>query len=239
MISFIIPTLNEEKVLEKTLKSLARYSGKKEIIISDGRSADKTIAIAKRYANKIVIYKGKKRQTISDGRNLGAASAKGDFLVFFDADGFIENPDAFFRKALSLFQQDAKLVGITVNIRVFPKMETIGDSIVFKCLNFLHLFYNNIIHWGAAPGEFQMVRSEVFRKLGGFDVKIAAGEDYEFFRRLSKVGETRFEKSLTLYHTGRRAHKIGWPKLLSIWMLNFFSVLFSSKSASKEWKEIR
>ena len=59
-----------------------------------------------------------------------------------------------------------------------------------------------------------MVRRDVFTKMGGFNEKLTAGEDHEFFQRLAKAGKTHFEKSLTVYHTGRREHEIGWPKLL-------------------------
>jgi len=70
MISFIIPTLCEESVIENTLQCINKYSGEKEIIISDGNSQDKTIEIAKRYTDKIIVYKGEKRQTIGMARNL-------------------------------------------------------------------------------------------------------------------------------------------------------------------------
>ena len=77
------------------------------------------------------------------------------------------------------------------------------------------------------------------QKIGGFNEKFVAGEDHDLFQRLTKVGRTRFIKGLTVYHTGRRAHKIGWPRLLSIWLGNVFSFIFLKRSMSKEWKEIR
>lgn len=56
MISFIIPTLNEESVLENILKWLSGFNGEHEIIVSDGKSNDRTIEIANKYADKVVIY---------------------------------------------------------------------------------------------------------------------------------------------------------------------------------------
>jgi len=70
MISFIIPTLREESSLEKTLNWLSTYTGENEIIISDGGSTDKTLEIARKYTDKIIVYEGTKRQTIGMGRNL-------------------------------------------------------------------------------------------------------------------------------------------------------------------------
>lgn len=239
MISIIIPTLNEANIIEKTLKNLSQYSGKKEIIISDGKSTDQTIAIAKKYADQVMIYSGTKRQTIGGGRNMGAEVAHGEYLLFLDADMWIPDPETFFPKALALFEENKKLTGLVVSIRVFPEMATEGDKIVFGALDVIYRFYNNVLKIGAAGGEFQMVRAETFRKLGGFNEKLAAGEDHEFFRRVAKIGQTHFEKTLRTYQTGRRAHTIGWPRLLYRWSMDGLYVLFFKRAKSKEWTVIR
>ncbi len=239
MISFIIPSRNEEKVIEKILRCVCRYTGPKEIIVSDGGSSDKTIAIARRYADKVIVHQDTKRQTIAGGRNAGAAVATGDFFVFLDSDDYIKDTNYFFTKALSRFENDKKLIGLTVALRVLPEMETLADRIIFKFMNFLSYFYNNIIHYCGAPGEFQMVRAEAFKQVNGYDERLVASEDYDFFRRIGKIGKARYDGSLTIYHTGRHAHKLGWPKLLWIWWKNFSSVIFLKKSFSAEWEEIR
>jgi GT2 family glycosyltransferase len=84
-----------------------------------------------------------------------------------------------------------------------------------------------------------MIRAEAFRTVGGFDETLPAAEDMDLFRRLSKIGRTRFEGSLTVYHSGRRAHAIGWRTLLWQWFSNSVSVFAFRRSASKEWTVIR
>jgi len=61
-VSVIVPTLNEEKYLEKTLLSIKAQTIKTpyEIIVSDGNSKDNTIKIAKKYVNKMVVKPKKK-----------------------------------------------------------------------------------------------------------------------------------------------------------------------------------
>ena len=85
MISIIIPTLNEEKEIEETLKNLEEplRRGEIEVIISDGGSTDATLEIVKRYTKKIVVHSGAKRQTISHAKNIGAAKAVGEYLLFW------------------------------------------------------------------------------------------------------------------------------------------------------------
>jgi len=238
MISFIIPTKNEEKVIEKILQCLSEYKGDKEIIVSDGQSTDKTVSIAQKYA-MVIKHSKETRQKISEGKNRGAEEAHGEYLVFLDADVYIPEINSFFEKAENLFKSDKNLVGLTVPYRVFKDQETLADKIIFSILNFYILISNNFFKIGAAVGEFQMVRREVFQKTNGYREDLVASEDFEFFKRISKIGKTYFAKDLIIYHTGRRAHAIGWNKLLIEWALNFFYVLFVKKSHSKEWKVIR
>jgi len=238
MISFIVPTKNEEKTIEKTLKCISEYRGEKEIIVSDGRSTDGTIPLAKKYAT-VIEPKNNAKQNISIGKNGGAKKARGEYLVFLDADVCVPDINSFFQKAESILLSNPKIVGLTVAIRVFPENENLGDKIIFPVFNFYNLILNNYLGIGAAVGEFQMVRRDVFEKLGGYDERLVASEDYEFFQRLAKEGKTYFAKGLKIYHTGRRGHQIGWPKLLSQWVLNGFSVAFRKRAYTKEWKVIR
>lgn len=240
VLSIIIPTLNEEKRIASTLKNLSKLSSiSHEIIISDGNSSDNTIKIAEKYADRVVVYKGKKRQTIAAGRNLGAKKAKGAYLVFLDADDIIPDLNDFFAKAMQNFEENRKLVALTANIRVIPENETFPDKIIFSCLNTQHFIANNILRIGIASGEFQMIKKDCFKKLNGYNEALIAGEDYDMFTRLSKIGRTKIDTKLTVYHSGRRAKKVGWPKLLYEWISNFFSRIILKRSLSKEWKVIR
>jgi glycosyltransferase involved in cell wall biosynthesis len=238
MLSIIIPTYNEESVIESTLRAIRSGLTKfpYELIVADDESTDRTVEIATPIADRVL--QGTK-VTIAAGRNRGAAAATGEYLVFIDADVVIPEPDRFFEQALACFECDPRLVGLTVNLRVHPNLATRADRIIFGAVNLVHRFDNNILRRGSASGEFQMVKTDVFRKLGGYNERLTVTEDNEFFSRLSRVGRTRFEPTLTVLHTGRRAHRIGWPKLLCEWARNALSAAFLKRSANKEWKPIR
>ena len=240
MVSIIIPTLNEESILEPRLRHLKScLTILKEIIVFDGHSSDRTVGIAKQYADNVLVYRGEGRQTIAYARNAGAAAAHGDFFVFLDADCAIMNPDAFFHSALSHFEKDASLVALTCWIRVLPELAIGGDRIISHCMNEFWRVMNNVFHIGQAPGEFQMIRRTAFQKVNGFREELVTGEDVDMFHRLSKIGRTFFDPKLVVYHTGRRAHRIGWLKLLSTWSMNTLWFLITGKPRSKEWEPIR
>lgn len=237
MISFVIPTLNEEKTIEDTLKSLNAFSGDKEIIISDGKSRDNTIEIAKKYTDKILIHDGLSKQNIAQGRNAGAKEALGEYIIFMDADVVIPNIDGFIKRAEGYFDKDPKLVAVTAECVVLKDLANIFDKIIFKIVAYYFSFLN-VIRFGAAGGEFQMIKKEAFLQVKGFDPILSVSEDMDLFWRLAKIGRTKLPLELKVYHTGRRAHKIGWPRLLWQWVSNTISVFFFKKS-DDEWKEIR
>ena len=82
-ISVIIPAHNEERYIVKTLQSVHQQDfSDYEILVIANACTDKTIEIAAKYAK---VY-ATKRKGVSLAKNIGAAKAKGEILVFLDAD---------------------------------------------------------------------------------------------------------------------------------------------------------
>ena len=95
---------------------------------------------------------------------------------------------------------------------------------------------NNVCHKGDAPGgEFQMVRARAFHSLGGYREDLVTCEDRDLFARLAGLGRVRSDPQLTVFHTGRRAHNIGWPRLILVFFVNRISFRLRGKAFSKEW----
>jgi glycosyltransferase involved in cell wall biosynthesis len=241
MISFIIPTRNEEKAIGKTLKHL-RDSFRLvpyEIIVTDDDSNDRTVELAKEFADQVLTHTRQAGDTISANRNRGAAKARYPYLVFLDSDVFIPGPDDFLKKAIDCFEHDPKLVALTVNLRVLPEIATLADRFFFGLVDLIFRIDNNFLGLGGASGKFMMVKTAIFQIVGGFNEKLVVSEDNELFWRLSRVGRTRIEPTLVAYHGGRRVHALGWPRVLFLWLKNFLSAVLFKRSVDKDWKPIR
>jgi len=78
----VIPAKNEEEGIEKIIKNVSRFVD--EVLVVDGHSKDKTRQIAKECGAKVVLDGGKGK---GDGIRTGIRKAKGDIIVFIDADG--------------------------------------------------------------------------------------------------------------------------------------------------------
>ncbi len=239
-LSLIIPTLNEEKYIERTLKNLKQiHSVEHEIIVADTNSKDRTREIAERYADTVVVYDGAKKPNASIIRNLGASVAKGDVFLFQDADVLLTNPDHFVAHVCEVLDQNPKLVGLTAATRVEPELETRADRVMYWIVNTTFIFLNNIFHVGGGSGECIVARREAFEKIGGFDEALPIAEDNDLFQKLARIGRTRILMELLTLQPGRRPHAVGWPRLLWQWQVNWFSMTFRHKSVGSTWEEVR
>jgi glycosyltransferase involved in cell wall biosynthesis len=239
LISIVIPTFKEISFLERTLKNFDSLQIPHEIIITDGGSTDGTLEIARRYTDKVVVWDQSRRQTFGEAKNAGAAIAAGTFLVFIDADVLIPSPQAFFEEVVMVFNKNQKLVALTAPLKPWLENHSWVDAFFSAPLNWFYIVSNNVFHSGNSSGEFQMIRAEVFRRIGGFGELLAAGEDNDMFRRLATLGQTRSYWKLCVRHSLRRAHKLGWLRTYGIWIKNGLSVALRGKAAYKEWTVVR
>jgi glycosyltransferase involved in cell wall biosynthesis len=239
-ISVIIPTLQEGKLLTSTLAQFTselRTKHQLEIIVSDGGSTDETLSIARCFADVVVDNVHGLKQNISIGRNAGARAAKGNILLFINADTFIDDIGTFFSVIRRAAEQEY-VAGVTCSVRVHADVETFADG-------FFHTIYNwyfwllNVVGMGMGRGECQVVPRDLFLNIGGYNEEIAAGEDFDLFVRLRRLGKTIFLRSQTVRESPRRYRKYGYVAISAIWFINAIAVLLFRRSVTKEWKPIR
>ncbi len=197
MLTIIVPTLNEENYLPLLLKSIKRQSFKDyEIIIADAHSIDKTAKIAQDIGCQVV-----NGGLPPKGRNEGAKVAKGEMLLFIDADSRILSDD-FLEKTLQEFKKR------NLDIASFP---IYPDENKFDKL--IYTFYNL---WVKLSQSFLphatnviLVKKEIHQKINGFDKEIKLAEDHEYARRAGKLGKFGFIDIEPIFTSSRRFEKEG------------------------------
>ena len=93
-ISIIIPAYNAEKTLKKCIESVLKQKDEDiEIVIINDGSTDKTDKIVQEYKEKdpkTISYYKKKNTGVADTRNYGIKKAKGKYILFLDADDYLD-----------------------------------------------------------------------------------------------------------------------------------------------------
>lgn len=173
-ISVVIPTLNEEPVLARTLATLQGVAEDAfELLVVDGGSADATVALARAAGARIIESpKGRGRQL-----NAGAAAASGGILLFLHADTLL--PARFDRLI------EAALAGPGVAAGAFSlAIDSPAKSLAaIAALANLRSRLLNLPYGDQAL----FITKEKFLAAGGFP-EIAIMEDFVFTRQLRKLG---------------------------------------------------
>lgn len=242
-ISVIIPTLQEEKLLEKTLRCFSptlQQHYRLELIISDGGSTDNTLTIARQFTDNIIIHSKKERQTIAEGRNEGARHAQGKILLFINADTIIENPEPFIHYITQWAENTSpSSAALACSVHVLPSERTWSDAAFHGFFNNYIRFFVNVLGIGMGRGECQIIRADVFHELGGYNPTVSAGEDFDLFRRIAHRHKVHYAPELVVYESPRRFRKYGYIRLLWNWTINALAVMMTGKSIAKEWEPIR
>lgn len=239
-ISVIIPTLNEEKLIANTIGQFnddlkAKYDV--EVIVSDGGSTDKTLTIIEGKVDKIVIHNKDYKQNISEGRNMGFKSSTGNVLIFFNADTCVKDIDLFFKNIIEYLKDDY-VSALAFPVKVFPHEELLRDKVFHYIYNYYVLLLNYLF-MGMGRGECHVIKRKAFESVKGYNEKLGAGEDFELYTKLHKIGKIRFCRDLVVYESPRRYRKFGYLYVLFDWAKNSVWITLFKKSVSKEWKPIR
>jgi len=220
MLSIIIPTLNEEKYLPLLLEAIKKQNfSDLEIIVADADSQDGTIEIARDFGCKIV-----PGGLPAKGRNEGAKAAKGETLLFMDADN-IDLPTNFLKQLLEEFEKRK------LDVASFPICPQGNgfDKIAYGSYNlWVRISQNFLPH----ATNSALVRKEIHEKIGGFDEEIKMAEDHEFVRRAAKFGKFGFIKTEPVSTSTRRFERDGRLKTYLKYLIAALHMLLFGKIKS-------
>jgi glycosyltransferase involved in cell wall biosynthesis len=185
----IVPAFRGANVLPLSLSALMRSELPREtweLIVVDDASPDETAIVAARYADTVVRLP-RKPSGPAYARNRGAEAARGEILMFVDADVCVHRDTL--RRMLTLFDQHADVAAVFGSYDSTPS----HPGVVSEFRNLLHHFVH---HRDAGEAETfwagcGAIRTGVFRSVGMFDewhYSRPQIEDIELGRRLRNEG---------------------------------------------------
>ena len=204
LISILVPTLDEERELPSLLDALAALPGRFEVVVADGGSRDATVALARSHGAVPLVVEARGGRAAQ--LNAAAGVATGDVLLFLHADSRLPC-DAYASLAESWRTPD--VVGGNFALRFD------GDGAFERVLGAVYriqrehgFYYGDSSVWA---------RREAFDELGGYR-EIPIMDDYDFVRRLERLGRTRCLPGPATT-SARRWRTMGIPRTVLAWFL--------------------
>jgi len=234
-ITFLVPAYNEEDSLENTIDAIVKLDypeDKKEVIIINDGSKDKTAEIGRRLEKKYDYVKlfDKKNSGKADSLNQALKIAKGELVAVVDADSYPKRDSL--KKMIGYFEEE-NVTAVTSRVLVKNKenwlcrFQVMDYSIIAwtrKLLDFVDSVY-------VTNGPLSIYVKKVAIDLGGFDPNNLT-EDIEItWHMLSKGYQTRMGYSAIVYTTVPEGLNI-WIKQRVRWNLG------GLQTVQKYWKSM-
>lgn len=229
MVSVIIPAHEEEKYIGASIEKLLKQRGVNflgrnedpadaarkaegnvlcEIIVAVTHGKDDTEGAVSKYP-AVNLISGK-FSGVSEARNVGAASSRGEILLFLDADTLLSDD---FIAGLDGFKNRAGFIGTS---RLYPDINVLRAKIF--------MFLNNMAHALSKTSMALIFCSrDVYKTVGGFDERMPAGEDLKFIHIALKHGaKFKYLGNISAVTSMRRFETNGYVRTALEWMGGYF-----------------
>lgn len=191
-ISIIIPTYNEEVVIEKNIENIQKSSYKNfEIIVIDDNSEDNTFSILKRLEEKydnLKILRKKSEKGKAQSLNEAIEHAEGHVILFLDADAIID--EDYLEKHIKYFY-NSKINMIYTDFEPYnyrPQVIFDFQEIYFEFSK--NMLYSNLFSKAVFMGTGVFIRSNILKKVLPFDSETLV-DDVHLAIKLNQIGITQ------------------------------------------------
>jgi glycosyltransferase involved in cell wall biosynthesis len=196
-VSVVIPVYNGERFLAETVHSaLTQTHRDVEVIVVDDGSTDGTPEVISHLGGSVRSLR-QSNQGVAAARNAGIAAARGHFVAFLDADD-VWLPDKLERQ-LALFESNPSLGAVGCgNLVADERLTTVAEHLAPPCdLSSILLLRSN---GGLTGGSTLIARTEVLRRLGGYDTRLSTSADWDLVVRIVRHYEVASVREALMHY---------------------------------------
>jgi len=194
-ISIVTVSFNASKTIEDTIKSVLSQSYKNiEYVIFDGKSTDSTLKIVNKYKKKISKVYSEKDNGLYDAMNKGVNLAKGDYVIFLNADDKFKD-NKVVESIVKEIEDNTDFVYGDVEFFYPKENRSVRISRTASV--------SDIKNGNMPPHQGTFVKRESLEKFP-FDLKYRSSADFDFFCRLIKSGAKgkKINKVISIVQSG-------------------------------------
>ncbi|MGA3199223.1 MAG: glycosyltransferase [Halobacteriota archaeon] len=196
LVSILIPAYNAEEWIADTIRSaIAQTWQRKEIIVVDDGSRDRTAEVARRFASKEVAVVSSENQGAAAARNHALQLSQGDYIQWLDADDLLA-PDKIERQLAALRDFDSRRILLSSSWAYFnyrPNRARFVATSLWQDLSPVEWLLRKMrenLHMQTATW---LTSRELGQAAGSWDTRLSFDDDGEYFCRVLLASEgTRF-----------------------------------------------
>lgn len=213
LVSIVIPAYNAERTVAETIRSaIAQTWLRKEIIVVDDGSTDRTAEIAARFAPKVMLVSTANRG-LSAAVNLGVQYSHGHYLQELDADDLLV-PDKIERQLSALRPGDSKRVLLCSQLARFyyrTRNARFENNALCRDLSPVEWFLTKMNENLYMQNATWLVSRELVEAAGPWDTRLSYDQDGEYFARvISCSAGTRIVPGTGVFYRASGPHSISY-----------------------------
>jgi len=214
LVSILIPAYNAQKWIAYTIQSaIAQTWQRKEIIVVDDGSTDRTAELARRFASKEVKVVSTDNQGLSGAVNNAYRLCQGDYIQELDADDLLA-PDKIERQLAALRESDSKRILLSSPWAWFHyrtrRAHFVPNSLWHDLspVEWLLRKMSENLHMQNATW---LVSRELAEEAGPWDTRLNYDQDGEYFARVLLASEgTRFVREGRVFYRASDSNRISF-----------------------------
>jgi glycosyltransferase involved in cell wall biosynthesis len=204
----------------RCLRSVANQTYKDyEIVVVDGHSKDRTVQIARKYADRIMYDEGK---GAGAARNLVVKKLKSDIIVFTDGDTVV--PKDWLEKIDRNFREKGL---VALGGVILPLEKGVMDELMFRIFSDIAYKITQNFGFYQLSGSNSAFLRKVYLKAGGYNEKLAMLDDLDAGLRMSRHGKTRVDPDLIVHSSARRQRQKGYLRTLTKYTRAYLQLIFT------------
>jgi GT2 family glycosyltransferase len=250
-IAIIILNYNGKPFLKRFLPGILKYNEGYPVYVVDNHSADQSLEFVKsKYADSVHCIGLDQNYGFCGGYNRAVDDINAEYYVFLNSD--IEVTEGWLKPLLNLLEADSSIAACQPKLLDLNKKDhfeyagAAGGYIdmlgypfcrgrVFQTLERDYGQYNDVVPVFWTSGACMMIRSDVFKDLGGFDTSFFAHmEEIDLCWRIQRSGlKVYYHGDSTVYHVGGGTLNQSNPYKT---YLNFRNSLITLIKNERTWK---
>jgi len=214
LVSILISAYNAEKWIGYTLQSAVSQTWpRKEIIVVDDGSTDRTARIAQRFASQGVTVFSTQNDGLCAGQNYAFEHCQGDYIQYLDADDLLA-PDKIERQLAALRESDTKRILLSCPWAPFyyrTRNARFVHNSLWKDLSPVEWLLRKMRENLHMQNATWLVSHELAEAAGPWNETLHYDQDGEFFARVLLASEgTRFVPETGIYYRVTGSNRVSY-----------------------------